>query len=103
MRLLWFERTATSPTWQRWRAGFEKANAWVERGLDLHEGAALAGAPLEAGGRGAGAGLALAVYALSGLTQVEADEVAVVRRFGRPLDDDLGRACTGAGRGRSRR
>jgi len=38
-----------------------------------------------------GAGvLVLAVYALTGVTQVNADEVAVVRRFGRVLPDDLG-------------
>src|SRR5207247_6861335 len=30
------------------------------------------------------------VYALRGLTQVAAVEVAVVRRFGQPLDPDLG-------------
>ncbi len=35
------------------------------------------------------AGLALAAYALSGLTQIQAGEVGVVRRFGRPLDADL--------------
>src|SRR5205823_4097980 len=33
--------------------------------------------------------LLAAGYALSGLTQVEANEVAVVRRFGRPLEHDL--------------
>jgi Cu+-exporting ATPase len=34
--------------------------------------------------------LAVAAYALSGLTQVGPEEVAVVRRFGRQLPDDLG-------------
>jgi P-type Cu+ transporter len=88
MRLLGFERAAASPTWQRWRGSFEKANAWAERTLDLHEllhrleqrwKTVVAAVVL----------LVLGAYALSGLTQVEAGEVAIVRRFGRPLDDDL--------------
>jgi Cu+-exporting ATPase len=89
MRLLGFERASTSPTWRRWRAGFERFNAWAERSLDLHEALHWLGhrwKPVAA----ALALLAVAGYALSGLTQVEAGEVAVVRRFGRPLDDDLG-------------
>ncbi len=89
MRLLGFERAATSPTWQRWRAGFERFNAWAERALDTHEALHW----LEHHWKAVTAALALlaaAGYALSGLTQVEAGEVAVVRRFGRPLDDDLG-------------
>jgi Cu+-exporting ATPase len=88
MRLLGFERTATSPTWQRWRAAFERANAWAERNLDTHELLHR----LEHRWKTVAATLALlvlAAYALSGLTQVEAGEVAIVRRFGRPLDDDL--------------
>jgi Cu+-exporting ATPase len=88
MRLLAFERTATSPTWQRWRAGFERLNAWAERSLDTHELLHW----LEHRWKTVTAvliGLLVAGYALSGLTQVEAGEVAIVRRFGRPLDDDL--------------
>ena len=30
------------------------------------------------------------LYAMSGLTQVAADEVAIVRQFGRPIEEDLG-------------
>jgi Cu+-exporting ATPase len=89
MRLLGFERAATSPTWQRWRARLEDFNARTERALDLHELFHW----LEHHWKPVTAGLALLLalgYALSGLTQVEAGEVAVVRRFGRPLDDDLG-------------
>jgi Cu+-exporting ATPase len=89
MRLLGFERASSSPTWQRWRAGFERANAWAERTLDLHELLHR----LEHHWKAVTAtlvALVVAGYALSGLTQVEAGEVAVVRRFGRPLDDDLG-------------
>jgi Cu+-exporting ATPase len=88
MRLLGFERAATSPSWQRWRAGFERVNAWAERSLDLHELSHWLGhrwKPVTA----ALVLLAALGYALSGLTQVEAGEVAIVRRFGRPLDNDL--------------
>jgi Cu+-exporting ATPase len=35
-------------------------------------------------------GIGAVAYALSGLTQVNVDEAAVVRRFGRPLEADLG-------------
>jgi Cu+-exporting ATPase len=86
MRLLGFERAAASPTWQRWQAGLERANAWAERNLDLYEIFHW----LEHHWKPVAVALALlavAGYALSGLTQVEAGEVAVVRRFGRPLDD----------------
>jgi Cu+-exporting ATPase len=89
MRLLAFERTSTSPTWQRWRAGFERLNAWAERSLDTNTILHWLGhrwKPLAAGL----ALLLFAGYVLSGLTQVETGEVAVVRQFGRPLDNDLG-------------
>ena len=89
MRLLAFERTSTSPTWQRWKAGFERLNAWAEHSLDTHTILHWLGdrwKPIAAGL----ALLLLAGYALSGLVQVESGEVAVVRQFGRPLDDDLG-------------
>jgi Cu+-exporting ATPase len=88
MRLLGFERASTSPTWQRWRAGFGRFNAWAERSLDLHEALHWLGHHWKPVTAALGL-LAVIGYALSGLTQVEAGEVAVVRRFGRPLDDDL--------------
>src|SRR5207249_2329250 len=37
MRLLWFERSATSPTWLRIRAGLQRLDLWMEHHLDLHE------------------------------------------------------------------
>jgi Cu+-exporting ATPase len=89
MRLLWFERPATSPGWRRLRQGLQAFDHWLEHRLDLHEGLHW----LEHHARPVGllAGfLVLAGYALSGLTQVGPDEAAVVRRFGRPLAEELG-------------
>ena len=87
MRLLWFERSVTNPTYVRWRDRFGQVNAWLERfSIDdavhwlSHRWRVVSLTLLTA---------ALAVYALSGFTQVNADEVAVVRRFGRPLAADL--------------
>jgi cation transport ATPase/regulator of protease activity HflC (stomatin/prohibitin superfamily) len=87
MRLLWFERPA-NPRTAAWRRRLVDVNAWMERNLNLdewlhglthHLGKALA----------AVVGVALIVYALSGLTQVNADEVGVVRRFGRVVRGEL--------------
>ena len=88
MRLLWFERTTTSPSLQRLHAGLRRANDWLEHRLDLDEGVhwlshqwkpVLAVLVL----------LLLGGWALSGLNAIGPDEVGVVRRFGRPLPDDL--------------
>src|SRR5262249_11219384 len=87
MRLLWFDRPA-GPRLAAWRGRFLAVNDWMERHLDAdewlhalghHGGKVLAGA----------AALAVAAYALTGLTQVNADEVGVVRRFGRVVEGDL--------------
>ena len=86
MRLLWFERAAASPAWQRSQHAFLRLDDWMEHHLNVDEGVALAWSPLEARWLAAAACLLLAGYALSGLTQVGPDEVAVVRRFGRPLE-----------------
>src|SRR5439155_14691914 len=84
MRLLWFDRAATSPAWQGARRSLRRFDQWLERALDLHAfshwledhwRAALAAA----------AALLVALYALSGIVQVSLDEVVVVRRFGRPI------------------
>jgi Cu+-exporting ATPase len=86
MRLLWFERSATSPTWQRVRRMLDHLDGWMEHHLDLHEGLHW----LQRHGRPialAGAAVLLLVFGLSGLTQVRSDEVAVVRRFGEPVAD----------------
>jgi Cu+-exporting ATPase len=85
MRLLWVERPA-SPALRRLSRAFQVADHWLEHHLDVGEALhwlshrwrpVLLGAAV----------LLLAVYALSGLTQVGPDEVAVVQRFGRPVAD----------------
>jgi Cu+-exporting ATPase len=89
MRLLWFEHAATSPTYQRLHGRLRRVNDWLERRLDVDEGVhwlshqwkpVLAGLLL----------LVLCGWGLSGLCAVGPDEVGIVRRFGRPLPDDLG-------------
>ncbi|HEY7428057.1 MAG TPA: cation-translocating P-type ATPase family protein [Gemmataceae bacterium] len=88
MRLLWFERTTTSPFWQRVHDGLSNINDWLEHRLDLDEAfhwlshqwkPALAIALL----------LLLGGWGLSGLSAIGPDEIGVVRRFGRPLPADL--------------
>jgi Cu+-exporting ATPase len=86
MRLLWFERTATSPFVQRLSAGLRRVNDWLEHRLDLDEGLhwlshqwkpVLAGLAV----------LLLGGWLLSGFNAIAADEIGVVRHFGRPLED----------------
>ena len=86
MRLLWFERSATSPSWLRFKGGFRDLDQWVSRNLD--PGAL--GHWLEHHVRGVGAAavlLLLALYALTGLRIIAPDETAIVRRFGRISED----------------
>ncbi len=89
MRLLWFERPATNPTWLRLRHSLKDLDLWLEHRFDLHE----ASHWLADHARPVLLGLAflvLLLYAASGLTQVGPDEVAVIRRFGRALPGELG-------------
>jgi Cu+-exporting ATPase len=88
MRLLWFERTATSPSLQRLHGSLRGVNDWLERSLDLDEAfhwlshqwkPVLAVVAL----------LLLGGWGLTGLNAIGPDEVGVVRRFGRPLVKDL--------------
>jgi len=88
MRLLWFERKATNPAWIRLRHWLQSADQWLENRLDLHEGLHW----LERHARKVTlvvVALAAIVYAASGLTRIGPDEIAVVRRFGRPMPDEL--------------
>jgi Cu+-exporting ATPase len=89
MRLLAFERKTVTATAGRLRSGLQRLDRLVERVSDvdeiLHE-ASHRWKPIALGI----SLLAILGYALSGFTQVETNEVAVVRRFGRPLDNDLG-------------
>src|SRR5262249_41819218 len=88
MRLLWFERTTTSPAVQGVRRRWEGVNHWLDNRLDVDEALhtashhwrkLLAGATV----------LLLLIWLLSGLTQINADELGIVRRFGRALPEDL--------------
>jgi Cu+-exporting ATPase len=89
MRLLWFAPAARSPARLAWESRLQRIDLWIENHLDMGEGLHWLGHHWRAALAGA-AGAAAVVYALSGLTQVGPDEVAVVRRFGHPLNDDLG-------------
>jgi Cu+-exporting ATPase len=88
MRLLWFERASTSPFVQHWHGGLRRINDWLEHRLDVDEGLHWLSHQWK---------LVLAVFlllvvfgwGLSGLNAIAADEVAVVRRFGRPMPDNL--------------
>jgi Cu+-exporting ATPase len=87
MRLLWFERRSSK--FDGIGRGFQRINDWLEHRLDFDEAVHWFGHHWRSIGAGLGV-LALLAYLASGLTQVGPDEVAVVRRFGGPLPDDLG-------------
>jgi Cu+-exporting ATPase len=89
MRLLWFERKATNPAIVQVRDTLHRVDHWMEHHLSVDEAVhwlshkwkpVLTGIVL----------LAIIGYALSGQVQVGPDEVAVVRRYGQPLETDLG-------------
>lgn len=89
MRLLWFERPAATKLRAGARIRLQDIDQWISHRFDVGEGLHWLShnwRPVLAGI----SGLLLVLYALSGLTQIAADEIAVVRRFGRPLDEDLG-------------
>jgi Cu+-exporting ATPase len=85
MRLLWIER-APGPRLLRLRSALQKVDRWLERYDDLGEVLHWLGHHWKKVAAG-GAALVLLVFALTGLTQVGPDEMAVVRRFGRPVAD----------------
>jgi Cu+-exporting ATPase len=89
MRLLWFERTKTSPTWQRLRDRLGGIDRWMDRSLNFDEALHTMSHHGKAVALG-GVGFLLLLWALSGFTWVRSDEVAVASRFGQPLDPDLG-------------
>jgi Cu+-exporting ATPase len=87
MRLLWFERDG-SPTRQAVQFRMQRIDMWIEHHLDVGEVLHWLSHHWQAA-LGVVGGLLLIAYGLTGLTTVGPDEVAVVRRFGRPLDGDL--------------
>jgi Cu+-exporting ATPase len=85
MRLLWFERSA-SPLRMRWQGRLRRLDLWVQHHLDAGEFFHWLSHKWRTVGLAA-TGILLAVYALSGLTRVGPDEIAVQRRFGKPVAD----------------
>ncbi len=84
MRLLWFERSSTSPTWLSLRNRLRNFDLWAEQNLNSHEFVHW----LEKRWRPllfAGVPLLLLGWAVSGLVAIAADEVGVLTRFGRPI------------------
>lgn len=82
MRLLWFERGAKSPTVAAWKERLQHLDRWLDFGEAIHwcehhwRRLALIGVAVGVLG-----------YVLSGWTIVAPDEVGVVTRFGRPVED----------------
>lgn len=88
MRLLWFDRARDNPTWQRFRRWLLRVDAGLDRYFNVEEG--LHWLTHHLGPVAAVLGiLGLLAWGVSGLTIVGPDEIAVVRRFGKPLDEDL--------------
>ena len=86
MRLLWFERTSTSPAWLGVRQRLRNFDLWAEQNLNAHELLH----QLEERWRRVliiGALFLLVVWAASGVVAIAADEVGVLTRFGRPITE----------------
>jgi Cu+-exporting ATPase len=88
MRLLWFGRAAPNPAWADFRHGLRKVDLWLTHHLDPGEWLHWMGHHLRPVALSV-LGILLALYALSGITQIGPDEVGVVRRFGRPQSPNL--------------
>src|SRR5262249_36112409 len=87
MRLLWFERTP-GPGMRRVGRGLARVNDWMEHRLNVDEALHWLSHRWRPVLLGLGL-LAVLAWAASGLAVVRSDEVGVVRRFGRPLPNDL--------------
>ncbi len=88
MRLLTFERAAMKKSSHRMKSLLIMTDRWIDKLTNtdelLHD-LAHRWKPIAA----IVAAIGLIVYALSGVASVGPDEVAVVRQFGRPLENDL--------------
>ncbi len=88
LRILWFERSVDSPTWQAWAQRLKGTDDWIGRNFNIthavhwceHHWRRLVLAAVA---------LVVLGYAATGLTIVASDEVAIVRRFGNPVGEDL--------------
>ncbi len=82
LRLLFFERQSTSTGWVNLRLAMKDFDGWIDRTFDvdhlLHE-VGHNGKPISF----AAVSLGFLVWILSGLTQIGADEVGILKRFGR--------------------
>jgi Cu+-exporting ATPase len=86
MRLLWFERSSTSPTWIAWTDRLKDFDSWLTRNVDFGEAVHWC----EHHWKKLAASVAMvliAAYLASGLTIIAPDEEGVVRQFGRPVED----------------
>jgi Cu+-exporting ATPase len=86
MRLLWFERKATSPAWIGLKGWLRQADVWLEKHLDIDEFFHWLGHHRRRV-TAIVAFLAFGIYALTSVTVVAPEEAAVVRRFGQPVAD----------------
>jgi Cu+-exporting ATPase len=84
LRLLWFERVSTSPTAQRWSQRMISFDAWLGQSFDAHEWLHWLITHWRRVAFGVTATACLAWLA-TGFTIIPPHEVAVVRRFGRPV------------------
>ncbi len=89
MRLLWFERVPGESRKLEIQFRLQRLDLWIERYLDPGEALHWVGHHWR-GALAVAGGLLVAAYVLSGLTQVGPEEIAIVRRFGRPMEADLG-------------
>jgi Cu+-exporting ATPase len=88
MRLLAFERSSVRASTLRFRSIMNRVDSWIESAGDLDHLLHEAGhrwKPIAA----VVCAITLAGYVLSGLTQIEPDEVGIVRRFGAPRSESL--------------
>lgn len=88
MRLMWFQRTVSRPVWAGAKLRLQQVDLWLNHNLDAGEWLHWASHHVRVVALG-GLGIVLAIYALSGVTQIGPDEVGVVCRFGRPISPDL--------------
>src|SRR5262249_26482409 len=88
MRLLWFGRTTPNATRLNWEFRMKRVDLCIDHYLNPGEGLHWLSHHIRLVLASVG-GIALLLYFLSGFTQVRPDEVAVVRRFGRLLAEEL--------------
>jgi len=86
MRLLWFERQASNPKWLGIKGWLRQTDVWLEKHMDLEELFHWLGHRWRLV-LGTLFAVFLGIYALTGLAVVAPDELAVVRRFGQPIED----------------